>query len=479
MDGSMIKVDPMPNELAIAHEGRMGWVNGCMSPTELNAVLKQAIISRGCEPAGMPKLHQLALVSNMTCTDYARQHSMLPVLRVAAKVNVEVLHGSESGGNYSRRLGMLTQRRGAYCCVDCIKDDLEFWHFSWFRRTHQMIGVDWCSLHGTVLSQVDDPNPFRCVPHKWRDDSKLSTLKPCVDLLPTDGFLRRYVDISAALLERDRPLPVAAANGRLALRARALGLRTSRSGQRPLISDELCKQVPALWLHQNLPNWAEKTPNSYFQRIDALAASRGIPVGGEVYVMVMAALYESTEDALSDLTRPETAANVPEKVVHRKREKSFWHGEIWTHYLACRGQLNEMSKSLQIDKKHLGEMMAAVGLPSLHDLEHSKTWRAFMRFGAGQGLSKSCAAEQIAVEDLEPLLLKCSARVLAALKKVSATQVGREVGLPMTEKGGTVSVFASASGQQDPSKEASRLIRKPQAALPKTAPGLELLRERA
>lgn len=475
----MIAVNPMPNELAMAHEGRIGWINGCTSQLEVDALVTAETINRGFTTGDVPKLQKLALISNMTSTDYARQHTMLPALRVTAKTHTDVPHGSESTQTYSRRLGMLAQRSGGFCCVQCIKDDLGFWHFSWFRRTHHMIGVDWCSVHGTRLSQVDDPSPFRCVPHKWLDESKLHTLNPCVDILPTEGFLRRYVDISAALLERDRPLPVPVANGRLALRARALGLRTSRSGKRPLISDLLCKQAPELWFLQNLPNWAEKSPNSYFQKIDALAASQGIPVGGEVYAMVMAALYESTEDALSDLTRSETATSVPEKVVHRKREKSYWHGEIWTHYLECQGRINEMAKLLQIDKKHLSEMMAAVGLPSLHDLEHSKIWRAFMRFGAGQGLSKSCAAEQITVEELEPLLLKCSARVFAAVKKISAPRMVREVCIPLAEKVGTISAIASDARKQVPAKAATRVVRKPQDPSLKRAPGLEELRQRA
>ena len=35
----MIAVNPMPNELAMAHEGRIGWINGCTSQLEVDALV--------------------------------------------------------------------------------------------------------------------------------------------------------------------------------------------------------------------------------------------------------------------------------------------------------------------------------------------------------------------------------------------------------------------------------------------------------
>lgn len=229
LDGGyeMIEVEPMPNELSIGHEGRLAWVNGRMSAKEVSQLISSTLIERGIDVADMPKLHQLALVSNLTPTDYAQRHSMLPVLRISAKPDAVVLHGAVNAQTYSRRLGMLTQRRGSYCCIKCIEEDLRRRNTSWFRRTHHLIGVDWCPVHCCDLSRIDEPNAFSRVPQIWLEENKLRSDAGAPLQLSGDGFLLRYVNIATALLDRDRPLLATQVNGRLAKRARKLGLLNS------------------------------------------------------------------------------------------------------------------------------------------------------------------------------------------------------------------------------------------------------------
>ena len=78
--------------------------------------------------------------------------------------------------SFSRRLGLLTQRSGAYVCVRCIKEDLNRSHFSWYRRTHHLIGVDWCQTHCCALSRVTAGDPFARGPQFWLDRGELDKL---------------------------------------------------------------------------------------------------------------------------------------------------------------------------------------------------------------------------------------------------------------------------------------------------------------
>jgi hypothetical protein len=86
------------------------------SEHDLIRLIKAAVVERGLNPEGMPRLNQLALISDMDGRDYARKHSMLASFRVAAKAGEDKLHGAETSAAYSKRLGMLPQRSGAYCC---------------------------------------------------------------------------------------------------------------------------------------------------------------------------------------------------------------------------------------------------------------------------------------------------------------------------------------------------------------------------
>jgi hypothetical protein len=58
----VIAVNPMPNELAMAHEGRIGWINGCTSQLEVDALVTAETINRGFTTGDVPKLQKLALI---------------------------------------------------------------------------------------------------------------------------------------------------------------------------------------------------------------------------------------------------------------------------------------------------------------------------------------------------------------------------------------------------------------------------------
>jgi len=423
-------VAPMPNELAVGHEGRVAWLEGHSSAKETDEWIKSVLGSQSQDAIAIPRLHQLAVLSNMTPMQYARHHSMLPALRVASKAGTDHLHGDDVSHSYSRRLGMLTQRRGAFCCERCIEEDLKEQRFSWFRRTHHLIGVDWCSVHGCPLVQVDDPLPFSRAPHIWLTKGKLNTLDVAVPELPETGFLCRYVDISSALLLRDRPFPVEQINSQLAIRAASIGLRISKTGQRPLLSDRLGEQAPTLWLNQHLPLWKTKSPAQFFQRMDSLGSMKVVAGVGDAYAMALAALYDSAEEAMNALSSPhQLKQELRFGRTGPKRGSEFWQGEIWETYLACNGVVNDMAQRLNLDRTHLSEMMCSAGLPSLADLQTAGKWRAFSRFARGEGIVDACAAECIEVFELEMLLRKCSTRVSKAIAKILANVVAPQLRL--------------------------------------------------
>ena len=163
----MIEVEPMLDELSIGHEGRLAWVNNCQSPEELYSLISRTLGQQGHEIATLPKLHQLALVSKYDPKEYARRHSMLAVRRVAAKCGLDMPHDAANSYAFSKRLGMLPQRSGAYCCIKCVEEDLNNTNhaFSWYRRKHHLVGVDWCSIHSCALSRIDSLVPFTKLPH--------------------------------------------------------------------------------------------------------------------------------------------------------------------------------------------------------------------------------------------------------------------------------------------------------------------------
>jgi hypothetical protein len=325
----MIQVKPMLNELAAGHQGRIGWINGCLNECDLMSLIKRAVVERGFDPNHMSRLNQLALISDMAGSDYARKHSLLGSARVAATFGNEEIYGTgtERRGLDSKRPGMPHNRMGAYCCPHCIAGDLQQFGFSWYRRFHHLVGVDWCVVHGSKLSRVDDPMPFACVPHMWLLKNKLEPLKVAVEELPKDGFLRRFAEISTKLLERERPFLLSCIHDTLARQAVNVGVRPTRYGNRPFISDHLSAQVGGAWLRAHLPDWQEKQPFSFFHRIDTVVTVTSKPTAGEAYAMAMAALYETAEAAIRDVSLAETRHKSPSSNYQSRgtRGTTYWN----------------------------------------------------------------------------------------------------------------------------------------------------------
>ena len=416
----MIEVEAMEDELCLGHEGRIACINNCKSISELTSLIRRTLAEKGYKVSDLPKLYQLALVSNIAPIEYTRQHSMLAALRVAAKSGSDMLHGAENAHSFARKLGMQTQRFGAYCCIKCIEEDLQKWNFSWYRRKHHLVGVDWCHKHGCTLFKIDSKVPFTQSPHIWLSENKLLPVNACVPKLPEKGFLNRYVEIATELLNRERPFQVENIKRCLATRSKQYYLRIGRVGKSSLISDQLFKVAPIDWLKEYLPEFNKKIPKQYFQRIDSLALYRKFAGAGDAYAIVIAVLYESAEEAFVDLSLADVidVGTLEDKNKINKRGVQFWHGDIWMQYLIAKGKYSEMANRLCMDRTNLSMRMNDLGLPSLHDINKSPVWRAFERFMCGESAAESCAKELIKEAELEKLLRNCSARVDKAIKKI-------------------------------------------------------------
>lgn len=415
----MIRVSPMADELAIGHEGRIAWVYGSTEKYEIDHHLGATLPSRDGQKLAKPsRLSQLAAHSEISSTEYARKHSMLPSFRVAAKHGEDLTHGCDHGENFSRRLGMLTQKSSAYICLACVKADLQKEQLSWYRREHHLFGVDWCPTHEVGLAKVSVKDPWLSMPHHWVESEEIE--EPCTfdfNLVELE-FLRRYAEISTVLLDRAIPLDVRSVGYLIGKRAKALGLRTSINGQRSTISDQILLKAPAKWLKTNFSYIATKEKSGFVSKIDGAAISRTKPAQGTVYGLVLASIFDTAIEAIQYLDN-----TVPSDVVNNvktpsRRNAGFWHGEFWEIYVRHQGLTTKIAESLGMDRKTLQDKMWSLGMPSLHNVGASKSWRALIRLHNGEGFGRSCELENAEEKEVENLLRNVSPRVVALATKL-------------------------------------------------------------
>jgi hypothetical protein len=356
--------------------------------------------------SGMPRLDQLAVISGMAVSDYAQKHSMRPSFQVAAMIGNDGVLDTHERTRNGQRPGMSFKAGRAYCCEQCIAEDLQQSAFSWYRRCHQLVGVDWCVVHGSRLSVVDAPSPFECLPHTWLLKERQ---------LPKSGFLRRFASISTMLLQRERPFLLNCIHGTFAKRAWDLGLRPGRYGNRPNISDHLSAQVERAWLEAHVQGWVKKKPFSFFNRIDSVVDVTKRPAAGEAYVMAMAALYETATAAIFDVSSSEALYKYQESD-RASRWPHYWTSQFEKQYPRYNGQLEALAKGLGLHPSTLRDVFSVFGLPNIQEREPSKTWAALIRFSFGERFSSACVREQVGQDEVKELLQRCSGHVMLTIR---------------------------------------------------------------
>ena len=415
----MIKVAPMDHELAIGHEWRIAWVNGVINQVELDRLLASGLPQNATPKLVRPsKLSRLAAHAEMSPPDYARKHSMLSGFRVAAKHGEDLMHGHVQGEPFSRRLGMRTQKQGAYICKECVNDGLKKRQLSWYRREHHLYGVDWCPIHEVALFRITATNPWVALPHHWMEDSEIESAATFAPDERDLGFLRRYAQIAESLLDRATPLDVRALGHLIGGRAQDLGLRTSVNGQKLTISDYIWQNTPKEWLKIHFSHIASKEQPGFITKIDSAVISRTIPAQGHVYGLVLASLFDSSHEALQYLNTCVPVGVIENLKKSLRRNSIFWHGEFWEIYVKHGGLTAKIAESLGMDKTYLQEKMWTLGMPSLHNVGASKPWRALIRLHNGEGFRHSCKLEKTDEKELEELLRTVSPKVVALASKI-------------------------------------------------------------
>jgi hypothetical protein len=91
-------------------------------------------------------------------------------------------------------------------CRACVAEDLDFHGVSYWRRTHQLVGVSWCLKHGTPLSVAKEGRAFLGSPRAAAKSATEIPMPP-VSCLQKDTLIQKYVCVALNLLDvLQRPL---------------------------------------------------------------------------------------------------------------------------------------------------------------------------------------------------------------------------------------------------------------------------------
>lgn len=241
----LIRCQPMPDEPALGHLGRIAVLHGFRSAANFKAKLLKSSVTA-------PHLAQVVLrdllcdSAGLSPEDYSALHSMNPFIR-----NVDHENGvpvASLGAQLFRQpVRPKRANSGVRFCSRCVDLDLQQHGFSWVRRSHDLPGLDWRIIHDIALDEIQSMLPFDACPHVWQE-RELLRHRPVerARLSIAPAFLGRYV---AALLAISRnPQSLRAEHLHAELRERIYIAVDSDKGSASRLLICLKEAAPKVWL---------------------------------------------------------------------------------------------------------------------------------------------------------------------------------------------------------------------------------------
>lgn len=408
---------PYPDEHVLGWRGRIKFFNHHPSVKhtiqELRIWHEDNHSGSDLPTKGASQLIMLSKASMLTVAEFVQRHTLIPFTRAfgpsieeATPVelhNLLITHGL--------RLGKI----GAWYCTSCIKQDLKEHGSSYWRRSHQLLGVDWCYTHRHRLRGVRESEAFDHDPIFGKERHKALASHGPKLLDEAEPVIQRYAAISLALLNSRRRFDRAKISAMIELQflARQHIEKTETGGELHSVLETL---APPYWierfveLHTKARNLDVLDFNRLFDQNIAIQST-------ERYVVALAMLFNSADTAIRQLEKSHDVKVTVPMVPLRGPLNPWLSEEVLNEYARHRCSHSHFADARGIELQSASNALSTHGLPDFGSgLDERRN--ALIDFFNGKSLQEVGEAYSVAQNELECALRVAGSRLRQALEKV-------------------------------------------------------------
>lgn len=409
----MLIPELMADELAKGYLGRLKECNGYATmPKAIDAFRNR--YGGNLEGSLVPLPYALAIATGLTSEAFCRHHTMLPFYRAVTNFMPEVFNGAP-GAVQTMPHGMSTPDNITQWCLSCVLEDLDFWGYAYYRRSHQLPGVMCCTKHREVLVGVPTRAAFDVQPGMLAATEFYQEIEPSILDHPV---VSRYITITESWLTASRPIPLSNMLMVLVGQAKAVGVRRSRVGNKALLSDLALDTCPRPWLESLVPNMKWKERNVFLSPLDHVFNTQSAALKSAYYALTLALLFDTAEEALNRV-RAGVQTVVPVRKAAKRMGEGFWSSPGFVeHYVECGGSPIKIAKSLQMDDGYIRTMMQKNGFPALSQVSQPEL-QALIDFQQGVKLADACQRHGVDIQSVEDLIRAGAVRFGEAVRVVA------------------------------------------------------------
>lgn len=364
----------MPDEWLNGYLERLKFLNGYRSQKNITELLQQELKLE--KTVSMVEI--LAALLNQSTENIVWQHTLIPAIRAITDNNPSVRHGDTSKANHLRMLGTRKMVHHPRYCPKCVKEDVGYRGFAYFRRSHQITGIDWCLKHQIKLKNIEEsaiPTPISLM--QKANSEILSS-----SFIEQSPAIERYVHIFDGLVSNQFPVSAEHASWVLSEQAIKLGLNRSPNKQGTTLSDIAIVEIPHQWLLDNFPVLKNKQTHQFIPSIDGVTIFRFQNHTVPNFVLGAALLFGNADEALNKLIHLKQVHKKPVRKLI-KRPTDFWRSdELVGLYIKHRGSCSDITEEIggSYDQNRIN--LTKNGLPPLSILSN-ETIQAISDFYAG------------------------------------------------------------------------------------------------
>lgn len=409
-----------PDEISRGYKGRLQVLSGLKKTKNFMLSLGAEVHPQGALFDEFSEAETLALATDMPLQIFVQSHSLLPLFQMVPPAEKSTKLKPPTKLEKTAKYGVRTwDLIGARFCFKCVSEEIGVLGYAYWHRSHQLPGICWCSKHGTQLAKSSlNTNAFDGMP-TLDMEATYEFSEGDFSEIYSNKVIRRYADIVFSILNSNKPLSSLHAIYRMMELLKVDQIRVGKKGQRPTLTDRLLDQMPLVWLQSHYPTINNRVQGEYFHSIDSLAAR---PVANNVYVLGLASLFESSNEAINYwFSSTDDLPNARKS--KRRYEKGFWNSdEIYKLYVQLRCNYKKISETLGVDSTHTKRMLKAAGLPSLRNPDMAAIGGAVAAIQLGMSVEIACTSNGVRQSDVEKLLKGDIAKLLRAINEVGSLE---------------------------------------------------------
>lgn len=297
----LVRLSPFPEELDRGYLGRLMRFNGYSDAGDfIRYATKVSKLPLSLPSEAIP-LVALSAVAGKTTEEFTRFHTSLPFRRAITNIRPDVAFGSLSCLSMLRSTTTRARQKLILFCNQCALEDLQFHGVSYWRRDHQITGQVWCPKHRVSLSFVTKQSEVLKSPYSIQARAPRIE-EDLVEKAIKNAAVNRFLNIAGGLVHRKRSLIGAAASTELRVEAKKQGLFSyGKRDADGLMSEFIRSSYPEKWLEMIVPGLTTQFKKKAYEPLDGVLSFKTRMWPSMSYLLIAAALYESSDDAIEKL----------------------------------------------------------------------------------------------------------------------------------------------------------------------------------